>query len=103
VFQAALARSADRAVQVAEGGAAAEHAARQAASVLYQLTTAVAMAWEAGRTGCTRRMRLAQWTLRQRLLPQDPLAPSDEPAWLVDLLEPGSTPPAEAVQAVLLF
>lgn len=103
VFQTTLARSAERAAQVAAGGAAGEAAARQVASALYHLSTAVAMAWEAGRIGCPRRMRLAQWTLRQRLLPQDPLAAGDEPAWLADLLEPGERPPPGPVDAVQLF
>jgi hypothetical protein len=73
------------------------------ASALYHVTTAVAMAWEAGRMGCPRRMRLAQWALRARVLPQDPMALDDEPAWLADLLVPGDTAPAEAVDAVQLF
>ncbi len=103
IFETTLARTAERAEQVARGGAASEHAARQAASALYHATTAVAMAWEAGRMGCTRRMRLAQTVLRQRLLPQDLLAADDEPAWLVDLLAPGDSAPAEPVDAVQLF
>jgi alkylation response protein AidB-like acyl-CoA dehydrogenase len=103
VFETTLARVAERAAQVAGGGAAAEHAARQAASALYHATTAVAMAWEAGRIGCARRMRLAQWVLRSRVLPQDPLAPGDEPVWLADLLSPDAAPPAGAVDSVQLF
>lgn len=47
--------------------------ARQAASALYHLTSAIAMGWEAGQTGSVRRMLLAQLVLRHRLLPQDPL------------------------------
>ena len=54
--------------------------ARQVASALYHLSTATAMAWEAGQTHSARRMRLAQWVLRQRLLPQDPLAQDGEQA-----------------------
>lgn len=46
---------------------------RQAASALYHLTTAVAMGWEASRTGSLRRMQLAQLVLLHRLMPQDPL------------------------------
>jgi hypothetical protein len=61
------------------------------------------MAWEAGQTGSARRMRLAQWVLRLRLLPQDPLALDDEPAWLPALLEPGRTPAAEPVETINLF
>ena len=103
VFEATLGRVAARAEQVAMAGAAGEHAARQAASALYHASTAVAMVWEAGRIGCTRRMRLAQTVLRLRLLPQDPLGADDEPAWLADLLAPGAMPPDEAVNQVQLF
>jgi acyl-CoA dehydrogenase len=52
-----------------------EAMARQAASALYHLTSAIAMGWEAGQTGSLRRMLLAQLVLRHRLLPQDPLQP----------------------------
>jgi hypothetical protein len=89
--------------QVADAGKPGHHQARQAASALYHATTATSMAWEAGRMGCARRMRLAQWTLRVRLLPQDPLALDAQPDWLADLLEPvdGSVDQAlEAVQVV---
>jgi acyl-CoA dehydrogenase len=49
------------------------------------------MAWEAGCVGSSRRMRLAQLVLRQRVLPQDPLAVDEaEPAWLPDLLDPAA-------------
>ena len=65
-----------------------DHVARQIASALYHLTTAVAMAWEASRSANARRMRLAQWVLRYRLLPQDPLALTDEPDGLALVLEP---------------
>lgn len=54
-----------------------ETLARQAASSLYHLTSAVAMGWEAGQTGSERRMLLAQLVLRHRLLPQDPLHPPE--------------------------
>ena len=67
--------------------AGADAAARQVASALYHASTATMMAWEAGRTGSAHRMRLAQWVLRCRLLPQDPLVvDADVPAWLSDLL-----------------
>jgi acyl-CoA dehydrogenase len=52
-----------------------EAMARQAASALYHLTSAIAMGWEAGQTGSVRHMLLAQLVLRHRLLPQDPLHP----------------------------
>jgi acyl-CoA dehydrogenase len=50
-----------------------EAMARQTASALYHLTSAIAMGWEAGKTGSMRRMLLAELVLRHRLLPQDPL------------------------------
>ena len=100
VFSATLSRVAAVAQQVADAGKAGHHQARQAASALYHATTATAMAWEAGRMGCARRMRLAQWTLRARLLPQDPLALDAQPDWLADLLEPGDGPSARAMEDV---
>lgn len=100
VFDATLARTAAVAAAVADAGKAGDHQARQVASALYHATTAASMAWEAGRMGCARRMRLAQWTLRVRLLPQDPLAVDDQPAWLADLLEPSSAQVEQRVEAV---
>ncbi len=103
IFEATLTRTIALAEQVASAGTPGEHAARQAASALYHLTTAVAMVWEAGRMGCSRRMRLAQTVLRLRLLPQDPLLVDAEPGWLADLLAPAATPPDQAVADVQLF
>lgn len=100
VFDATLARTAAVAAAVADAGKSGDHQARQAASALYHATTATSMAWEAGRMGCARRMRLAQWTLRVRLLPQDPLAVDDQPVWLADLLEPASAQVDQRVEAV---
>ncbi len=80
-----------------------EAMARQAASALYHLTTAIAMGWEAGQTGSLRRMLLAQLVLRHRLLPQDPLqtlAPVDL-APLFDTLAPVVT--AQTLQAMNLL
>ena len=82
---------------------ASDASARQVASALYHLSTATAMAWEAGQTHSARRMRLAQWVLRQRLLPQDPLAQDGEPDWLPALLEPGAAPATEAVATINLL
>jgi len=48
--------------------------ARRAASALYHLTSAAAMAWEAARLGDPARALLAQMVLRHRVLPHDPLA-----------------------------
>ena len=88
VFAHSLARTLALAAKVAEAPGRSPAQARQAASGLYHASTAIAMAWEAGQTGSARRMRLAQMVLKQRLLPQDPLALSEEPAWLPALLEP---------------
>jgi len=89
VFDTTLVRATARAAAAAEAGAGGELLARQVGSALYHLTTAVAMAWEAGGMRSARRMRLAQLVLRQRLLPQDPLGGDDsEPAWLPRLLDP---------------
>jgi acyl-CoA dehydrogenase len=104
VFEAALTRVLQQAQAVADSGARGEVQARQAASALYHLTTAIAMAWEAGRIGSTRRMGLAQLVLRQRLLPRDPLDFDDEPAGLPALLEESAGSEAtEATEAVNLF
>lgn len=54
-------------------GTEAGHLARQAASALYHLTSAVAMAWEAGKIGSSRRMALAQMVILHRLTARDPL------------------------------
>ena len=94
VFDATLARVLALAGVVAGPAAgapagSADASARQVASALYHAATAVAMAWEAGRTGSARRMRLAQTVLRLRLLPQDPLAVEAEPGWLPALLGAG--------------
>lgn len=53
--------------------------ARQAATALYNCTTAIAMAWEARRTGSTERLRLSQLVLMHRVLPRDPLAAAEVP------------------------
>ncbi len=89
VFDDTLSRTLARATAVAEAGAAGDALARQVGSSLYHLTTAAAMAWEAGGMKSARRMRLAQLVLRQRVLPQDPLGGDDsEPAWMPTLLDP---------------
>ena len=101
VFDATLARV--LALASATAGAPAGSAdaqARQVASALYHLATAVAMAWEAGGSGLATRMRLAQTVLRLRLLPQDPLAVADEPGWLPALLGAGNHPDGPDPQAV---
>ena len=95
VAQAALDRSIALARHTAEAvGDQADAAARQAASALYHASTAIAMAWEAGRCGSARRMRIAQLVIRHRLLPLDLLAIDGDadPAWLPVLLEPTGEP-----------
>lgn len=69
-----------RAVGLAEAAAAAPELARQAASALYHVTSAAAMAWEAARIGAPERLALARLVLRHRVLPRDPLAaePGDD-------------------------
>jgi acyl-CoA dehydrogenase len=54
-----------------------ESRARQAASALYHVTTAAALAWEAAHTGLSHRAALARLVVRHRLLPRDPLV--DDP------------------------
>ncbi|MBS7813269.1 acyl-CoA dehydrogenase family protein [Roseococcus pinisoli] len=64
---------------LALAGAALEDPAlaRQAASALYHLTSAVALASEAERLGLPERLVLARLVMRHRLLPRDPLDPAD--------------------------
>ncbi|MBR0645117.1 acyl-CoA dehydrogenase family protein [Plastoroseomonas hellenica] len=67
--------------------------ARQAASALYHLASAAALAWEAERLGMPERLAVARLVLRHRLLPRDPLdpEPSTEDAALAPLLaDPGA-------------
>jgi acyl-CoA dehydrogenase len=81
-----------------------EAMARQAASALYHLTSAIAMGWEAGQSGSLRRMALAQLVLRHRLLPQNPLE-SSPPTDLGMLFDPqASVSSIEQIQVMnLLF
>lgn len=67
--------------------------ARQAASALYHLTSAAALAWEAAQLGMPERLAVARLVLRYRLVPRDPLAPEAavEDAALAPLLaDPGA-------------
>jgi alkylation response protein AidB-like acyl-CoA dehydrogenase len=65
--------------------------ARQAASALYHVTSAAAMAWEAERLDQPRRLALARLVLRHRVLPRDPLEPeaADETAEDGVIYDPG--------------
>ena len=77
-----------RVAELANWAAAAprEELARQAASALYDATTAVAMAWEAERSGDARRLLLADLVLRHRLSARDPLARETDPSAQFDKL-----------------
>ena len=80
-LDAALARASALAERAAQDGGAV--LARQAATGLYNCTTAIAMAWEAGQIDSAERLRLSQLVLLHRVLPRDPLASDAIPAdWL---------------------
>ena len=67
----------DRAIALARAAQEAPELARQAASALYNVTAAAAMAWEAARLGDARRLALARMVMQHRVLPRDPLARAD--------------------------
>ncbi|QNP49414.1 acyl-CoA dehydrogenase family protein [Diaphorobacter aerolatus] len=77
----ALSRASALAETTTENGH--EHLARQTATALYCCTSAIAMAWEASKTGSKERLRLSQLVLVNRLLPRDPLCADGgiPPAW----------------------
>ncbi len=80
-FRARLGEAVDRAVATAERTTANEVLARSAATALYNVASAVLLAWEGSRPGAdARRVLLARCVLEHRLRPRDPLAP-DEAAW----------------------
>ncbi len=62
-----------RAVALAMTATTTPVLARQAASGLYHVTSAAALAWEATRLADPRRHALARMVLRHRVLPRDPL------------------------------
>ena len=67
-----------RAVSFAsEVGSNNETHARLAASALYNVASAVLMAWEAAKTGNGKRLLLARMVMDHRLRPHDPMAPDD--------------------------
>jgi acyl-CoA dehydrogenase len=80
-FRNRLGRAMDRAVDMAARIAAspdAEALARQAATALYNATSAVLLAWEGSRPGVdARRALYARCVLEHRLSPRDPLAPEE--------------------------
>ena len=67
----------DRAAALADTAQSEPALARQAASALYHVTSAAAMAWEAAKLGDPARTELARLVLRHRVLPRDPLAADD--------------------------
>lgn len=77
LFSNTLARVCERAAATA--GARSEALARQTASALYHVTTAIGLAHEAARAGLPHRRTLAHMVLTHRLLPRDPLAADDGP------------------------
>jgi acyl-CoA dehydrogenase len=82
-FLAALSSTLDRAINLAErvAGQGQEMLARQAATALYNVTSAVLLAWEGTRPGAdARRALLSRFVLTHRLSPVDSLAP-EEAAW----------------------
>ncbi|WP_334186374.1 acyl-CoA dehydrogenase family protein [Noviherbaspirillum sp.] len=70
------------------------HLSRQAASALYHLTSAVAMAWEGSNIGSSRRMALAQLVLLHRLSPKDPLDPGSDAGTQLLFDDDANTDPA---------
>lgn len=68
----------ERAAILAETAQHEPALARQAASALYHVTSAAAMAWEGARLRDTARRDLARLVLRHRVLPRDPLEASAE-------------------------
>ncbi len=82
----------DRAAGLAQKAVADPALARQAASSLYHVGSAAAIAWEASRLHDPNRLALARLVLRHRVLPYDPLDPTDtEPAEVDAILtDPGA-------------
>jgi acyl-CoA dehydrogenase len=77
-FRHALGDALDRAIALAErvAGLGQETLARQAATALYDASSAVLLAWEGSRPGAdARRALVARFVLVHRLSPADPLAP----------------------------
>lgn len=72
------------------GGSGGPVLARQAASGLYNVASATAMAWEAHAAELPERRELARMVLAHRVLPRDPLAPEDEPIPDALLPDPGA-------------
>lgn len=82
----------DRAIALAEAAQDDVAQTRQAASALYHLTSAAALAWEAKRLAAPHRLALARAVLTHRVLPSDPLAatPAEDPDLAPLLADPGA-------------
>ena len=78
-----LAPALDRAASLLERAKQDPALARAAASALYHLTSAAALAWEAARSGDAHRAALARMVLIHRVLPRDPLDDTDPDAALL--------------------
>ncbi len=81
-FRSRLAELVDRAVAFGAraSGSEAERLSRMAAGALYNVASAVVMAWEAARLDSGRRLLLSRMVVEHRLIAQDPLVPANE-AW----------------------
>ncbi len=105
-FRNALGNALDRAMALAErvAGSGQETLARQAATVLYDVSSAVLLAWEGSRPGAdARRALLSRFVLAHRLSPADPLAP-EEAGWerpATDALLAGKPQPINDILALL--
>ena len=82
MFSDTLARVCNRAASVAQTRSYDQ--ARQAASALYHVTSAIGLAHEAANDDLPHRHALARMVLTHRLLPRDPLADEDSSARDVD-------------------
>jgi hypothetical protein len=82
----------DRAIALAESAQGDVAQTRQAASALYHLTSAAALAWEARRLDAPHRLALARAVLAHRVLPRDPLAatPAEDPDLAPLLADPAA-------------
>jgi hypothetical protein len=102
LFRAALGTALDRAVALAGRVAAQklETLARQAATALYDVASAVLLAWEGSRPGTdARRVLLSRFVLTHRLSPTDPLAP-EEAAWEAPAIEALLSPKRLDLQSI---
>lgn len=68
----------DRALALAARAGEDPALARQAASALYHIASAAALAWEAAQLDAPHRLEIARMVLRHRVLPRDPLDPDPE-------------------------